>query len=438
MTFTYFLEICLYAAINYFPYYALLIHPFTDTLRYSWKRTIVHLMIGYLCEIIIFSIAAMGVPTAFAYILHFVVAFVFCQLTFENTWKKTFLTYLILANFIAIVGLLSKYFENIFFPAYATQAYRWTLSICMIPVEAIFLAFDVLYSVRVYKKTMAQPMQSSIWNFLWTIPGIFILIWYTFGYLNTGGMAAVELNFQNILLMVLIATAAFITDYLISILINEQAEKADLQHSEFIHSIEKTQYDNLNDRIDQARRARHDLRHHLRTISSLVNAQQYDELKEYLKEYNVELPNDQINMYCSHYSVNALLTYYAQQSQQAKINYDVKFALPQDVNISEKDFSIIMGNLLDNALYAAKEVGTELGWIQVRGKYEHNTFTLSIENNVWKQPVPNKDGHYNTTKPNGHGIGVDSVRNAVESYGGQMNIDQENDTFKVTLMMFDA
>lgn len=53
------------------------------------------------------------------------------------------------------------------------------------------------------------------------------------------------------------------------------------QENQFL-SMQQTQYDNLQTAIEETRQVRHDMRHHIHTLSSLAERGEWDTLKTYL------------------------------------------------------------------------------------------------------------------------------------------------------------
>lgn len=128
------------------------------------------------------------------------------------------------------------------------------------------------------------------------------------------------------------------------------------------------QYENLQEKITEARRAKHDVRHHIMLMQGYINDGELDALSEYLERYNESLPDDSLIQFCENTAANAVLLYFAQQAKNNDIDYIVKADVPADIFLSDTDISVLFGNLIENALDACiEESGDDKKIIITRG-----------------------------------------------------------------------
>ena len=71
------------------------------------------------------------------------------------------------------------------------------------------------------------------------------------------------------------------------------------------------QYENLQEKITEARRAKHDVRHHIMLMQGYINDGELDAFSEYLERYNESLPDDSLIQFCENTAANAVLLYFA-------------------------------------------------------------------------------------------------------------------------------
>ena len=99
---------------------------------------------------------------------------------------------------------------------------------------------------------------------------------------------------------------------------------------------------------------------------------------------------------------------------------------------------LILGNLLENALEAAEKV-VENRYIRLRMKYDKNNLLIYIENSYIGKLIRTKDKKLKSTKENSenHGIGLESVKRAVEKYHGMVIIDDsQKNNFLVNVVLY--
>ena len=69
------------------------------------------------------------------------------------------------------------------------------------------------------------------------------------------------------------------------------------------------------------------------------------------------------------------------------------------------------------------------------GLIKPKTLVICIENAYKGRLTSDKNG-LPTAKKKDHGIGLRSVKNTVERYGGSMEIETHNQIFKVSILMY--
>ena len=111
----------------------------------------------------------------------------------------------------------------------------------------------------------------------------------------------------------------------------------------------------LQEKIADARRAKHDVRHHISLMQEYVRNKQYGELEKYLNSYQQSLPDDTLISFCENKTVNAVMLYFAQVAKNEDIDYDVKAVIPENISVDETDLSVLFGNLIENATDACRE-----------------------------------------------------------------------------------
>ena len=104
--------------------------------------------------------------------------------------------------------------------------------------------------------------------------------------------------------------------------------------------------------MDEMRKARHDLRQHLAVVQSYIEKDDKEGLHNYIELYKNELPHEVLDLYCRNDVVNAVISDYAGVSRDNGIQFDVKIDYPELSSITETDMTVLLGNLLENAVEA--------------------------------------------------------------------------------------
>lgn len=160
---------------------------------------------------------------------------------------------------------------------------------------------------------------------------------------------------------------------------------------------------------------RHDMRHYLTNIASLINEGKYDKVIDYINDLNNTLSMTVIKKYCENDLVNAVLSIYESKCQENKIKLETNISIPNMLKCSETDFSTMLSNGLENAFNAVLSVNDEPRII-VDLKNTDSKLLLSIKNPYSKEPVI-IDG-MPVTSENGHGYGTRSISYIANKLGG--------------------
>ena len=122
--------------------------------------------------------------------------------------------------------------------------------------------------------------------------------------------------------------------------------------------IQKQNYEELTEKVDEISRMRHDMRHHLRTIMSYTQQGKYQEMMEYLQEYASVITEEEKRIcYCRNMAVDAVIHFYAGELREKGIPFECDMMLPQNIGIFRyRSVQNIWKSFLENAVDAVKDL----------------------------------------------------------------------------------
>lgn len=431
-------EMCVYSLLNFLPFMALVLYPFRSRLRFSAKITV--------CIIVVISFIQMGLglwaaffsggKAALASAVSTAVYVVFYFIAVKVNFGKALFTLLMISNMANFVVAVAKCIEGKFFPELAVQLYRWSFSLIMFFVLAVVWTPLFIYTKKVYTPAVEKEPTGIEWRYLWLIPATFYLIWYYMLY-NNSGKSSLEtaLNIGNAIFLFVINAGACLVYYVIVKLINEQEKNIRLSENNHRLAMQNLQYENLQEKIADARRAKHDVRHHISLMQEYVRNKEYDKLEKYLNSYQQSLPDDTLISFCENKAVNAVMLYFAQAAKNADIDYDVKAVIPEKIAIDETDLSVLFGNLIENAIDACKAESSDNKKIVIRAMTDEYTLCLGIENTFTGTIKKDLSGVLFSSKHIGYGIGVESVKSIAEKYGGAYCSEVKDGMFMSSVLL---
>ncbi|NLB91086.1 MAG: GHKL domain-containing protein [Clostridiales bacterium] len=201
--------------------------------------------------------------------------------------------------------------------------------------------------------------------------------------------------------------------------------------------LQENQYKSLLESSANTRALRHDLRHHLITISHLASEDKIQNIKSYIEELVQEVSQSQQKIYCKNPAVNAIVSHYLSLAVEQKVLVEARLELGEDMESTlTMDLCILLGNLLENAVEACQEVKEDSKFIRILSKETENTLSFIIENS-FNGAFYEEHGYYHSRKKQWKekGVGLASVNAICNKYNGFPSYETTKDTWTVSLLL---
>ena len=209
---------------------------------------------------------------------------------------------------------------------------------------------------------------------------------------------------------------------------------ARLQQENQLLSLQQQRYENLQAAMEETRQARHDMRHHLNQISALAETGDMGKLKAYLAQTVSRIPGLDIH-FCENRAADSVLGYYCTLAKREGIPFHAQIDLPERLPVDEVDLCLVLSNLLKLAFEASLRTASARRQMQVTA-YSHADRLLLIEvKNTFDGEIKEREGVFRSSKRNGNGIGIQSVRHIAEKSGGASTFAFQNGTFTAKVML---
>ena len=177
----------------------------------------------------------------------------------------------------------------------------------------------------------------------------FYLFWMQNLY-KTGSSLEAASKLSNVLYLLAIDAASFLIYHIVIRMIVEHNALLQTRAENQALAVQVMEFDDLNKRIADARKTRHDLRHHIAILESFADNKDEKALREYIDEFRKVHRLEEPMIYCENMTANAVLTYFAQMAAEAGVEFRSEFSLPEQVNIERSDLAVLLGNILENAV----------------------------------------------------------------------------------------
>ena len=430
-------EILLFTISNFAPYLVYSYHIFKNHFRFSKKVTAFACILMFLIQFATRYWSAMnGISTnLFMSLFRLIVFILGYMILFDLHWGKVVFIELIFANMGNFILIAAICIERNVFPTITHSLYCWHSSVVMIALHLIITLPWALHVKQYFVPMLENRLIKKEWNYYWLVPIVFYIIWQY--QVNAGTKTGLE-NIQNpynVIFLFIINIGSLLIYYIMLMMDSQLAKNLALETQRHYEDLEEPEYQKLQEHMDETRRIRHDLKHHIHTMSYYLESKEYDKLKEYLDSYRDSIPDGEVIRFCQHGTINNLIFYFAAQAREHQIDFDVQIAIPKELQMNDQNISILLGNLLENALDACKEQTASKRRIVVRGKADDHSLIFTIDNTFENDLKRDKNGEFITTKSTGNGIGVISARKIVERYNGVFSADKKDDMFCVSFML---
>ena len=245
-----------------------------------------------------------------------------------------------------------------------------------------------------------------------------------------------QLNVTSTVLV--LATMAMILLFAFGIFQNNLQNQEEIRLSEVRGRMQEENYHQLADLMEENRERMHDMKHHLRALQTLAEEGDMEKIKGYL-EHMAKAPARLEQMsWTDSRMMNVILNQKADEARKNGIRMRVKASPEMRLPFDDFELCTVCGNLLDNAIEAAKCGNEGEKWIEVEVLNRGAMAFVRVSNSITEQPV-RKDGIFVTGKSDKqiHGLGLKSVRRVVRKHEGEMEINVEKDSFTVEITFFD-
>lgn len=198
-------------------------------------------------------------------------------------------------------------------------------------------------------------------------------------------------------------------------------------------NMQKEYYEELHKRVLDARKQKHDFKHHISVIRRFLELDDKDGLLLYLNELSSDIVNYVQIPYTGNAAMDGILYFYMSQAEENQIDFSYS-GVVEKMKIMDTDFCVLMGNALDNALNGCLMVDANR-FIRVeitsRGLLQSIVITNSYDGVVLK----NEDKWFSRKRIGKEGIGISSMLSICEKYQAYMDIRYDDHNFAVMFLI---
>lgn len=361
-------------------------------------------------------------------------SFCLCMFLYLGSIRKK-LIWVVVINLMGMITETMVGYVFIFGGIYSNQPQILGSFVSKIILLMLLMALKVLNHSR-----LKRDISFSHWCILFSIPvgSIFIL--------NTLFSLCEQSNDKNATVLSLLSSAIILgLNFMIFNVYESLSDRLEIKKQQIIFNKEiELCRDQIHEREESnlnIRNLKHDIENHLICIREYLEREDFDYAIRYiddlLKGENYFKSNSCIDS--GNIVVDTLLNYKKTIMEHLQIRMLSHIEIPYELAFSDADICVILGNCLDNSIEAARKIESEdERSINVEIIYRKDSLLIMISNPFIGDVKRDNQGNFITTKVDAenHGIGLSSVKRAVQKYDGVVNISSDDNIFKIQILLY--
>ena len=180
----------------------------------------------------------------------------------------------------------------------------------------------------------------------------------------------------------------------------------------------------ITERTVEYNKLRHDMKNHFDIVERMINTSRIQEAKDYMEQISFDQGEHYVHV--NHLVLNYILSNKTKLAKSHGIDLCSVIIGKPVTFIADVDYSILVGNLLDNAIEATIEA--KENEVNLCLSFYEDRFVIEVKNCVVDKPK-SKQLLTNKKDKSKHGIGLKNIKDIVEKYNGQDVIEVNGNVF---------
>lgn len=328
----------------------------------------------------------------------------------------------------AIIYLLNMACDGFIYIALSNYKVGHSVTEMYSILTSMLLFLIELIAERLFKEKESLSIPVSKWLTLLCIPlvsGIVIFFQILF----------LEERFKTIITVLGILLLNILLFYLYSSILEyykekwhkSLLEKEVAAYSNQLKIYEKTQksYDSL----------KHDINHHIRMIKGYLDDHDVDSVSKYLNSISSEYFSNNLYVNSGNKEIDSVLNYMISVAKSTLTNVTYNIRIPANMPYDALTLNVVLGNLLENAIYASQQ--SEEQFLKISLSLKKGLLYIDIYNSYSGKLKIKKEKFLSTKKnPELHGIGLENVKEILSRNNNTLKIDYQNNTFEAHVLYY--
>ena len=352
--------------------------------------------------------------------------YVLCALLYQSRWDRRLFVivtcYAVLYSITYWADTLCMSFLHLTY-----EEYVWNIPLySSIFLLRAFVLLAISLVIRKYRPPISVSKQARAWVPLSVVFPLstLLIIWQIYTFPN-------EQEIWRICLLILDVVDV------VALLLLDHLEQSAINREKLVAAAERAHVQDENiQALSQAyagqRKMTHDYRAQLSTLSELLEQGNLAEAQSYLSEMKAHQSERILLINTHNAAIDAVLNQKGYAGQRQGIDMRFRVNDLSALKLPRVDVTIVLANLIDNAMEACVQMPEAERWVSVQILYGHEMLSISIINP--SRPVQITGGQIASTKPEPllHGYGLRNVEDILEKYHAEYTFSFEDARFVFT------
>lgn len=231
--------------------------------------------------------------------------------------------------------------------------------------------------------------------------------------------------------------------FFVYLLGKEKEKNEKLLEENIVGRLERKQLEQVMSSVNDLRVLKHDMKHHIQTLQSLLYHEKYNTAADYIKKFSSEVNKIHYTVSSGNPAIDSIVTNKLALADSYKIRTQHTIHLPDTFPLNDVETCSLIGNLFDNAVESCMKIAeVENRFISFHIKPFQNMLIIQMTNSSDGIYNIDKKGQLRTTKFlqkrdafAEHGIGLNRIKNITEQHHGFLEIHPENKTFFISILL---
>ena len=191
---------------------------------------------------------------------------------------------------------------------------------------------------------------------------------------------------------------------------------------------------------EETARFRHDIKNNLLCVNDMLQQGKIPQATQYLQDLLKDAESLSAQYVTGDEILDSILAFKSQKFAASGIQFRLDGVIAGGFGWKPVDICNVFANALDNAIEACEKMPQEGRYITMEIRATSRFWFIRIENPVAEKVDTNrlfkkKDGYTSKADPSLHGLGTYTIKHTVESYGGMLQAQYEDQKFVLEIMV---